>query len=58
MRILALVPCDRVLNDPQQGVSLISAYQSVVVTATPDLLRPSNAVAPKEWAVIRTRGTV
>jgi hypothetical protein len=51
MRQMILTPCERVIQDPKSGPSLISTFQNmgIVVPVDPEL--PSNAVIPKEWTV-------
>jgi hypothetical protein len=57
MKLLLAALCDRVLNDPDYGHSLIAVFHAIriqIVQDAPGL--PSNAVLPKEWAIFAKYG--
>jgi hypothetical protein len=51
MKILLLAACDRVIQDPQFGNSLISVFHGIKFQVPTGAEMPNDAVIPKEWAI-------
>jgi hypothetical protein len=51
MKLLLLTACDKVLQDPQFGSSLISVFHGIKFQVPAGTELPKDAVVPKEWAI-------
>lgn len=51
MNLLLLAPCDRILQDPTQGVSLINVFHGLMFKIPEGIDLPKDAVMPKEWTI-------
>ena len=52
MKPLIFTPCEKVLQDPQSGVSLIAIFQEIKIQITHDAPElPRDAVIPREWLI-------
>src|ERR1039458_6396967 len=57
MKLLILTPCEKVIQDVQSGNSLISVFHGIKIKLPPvDAGLPSDAVAPKDWAIFSKWG--
>jgi hypothetical protein len=51
MRLLVLTACEKVIQDPLSGPSLIATFQELTVAFQGNQEVPLNAVVPKDWVV-------
>jgi hypothetical protein len=52
MKLLIATPCEKVLQDPESGHSLIAVFHEIKIQISQDAPEiPGNALIPKEWAV-------
>ncbi len=51
MKLQSLLACERIIEDPSGGPSLISVFTKMSTFAKNGEDIPSNAVMPKDWAV-------
>jgi hypothetical protein len=56
MKLLIYTACDRVLQDPVHGASLITVFHGLAFKVQEGIELPPNAVMPKEWAVFTKWG--
>jgi hypothetical protein len=51
MKIQILTPCEKIIQDPKTGPSLIATFQEIGISVPTSTELPTNAVVPKEWAI-------
>jgi hypothetical protein len=51
MKLQVFTPCDKVLQDPTSGPSLIATFQKITASTPADQELPPNAVIPREWSI-------
>ena len=51
MKLLLTTSCDKVLEDPESGTSLIAIFHEIKVHIPIDAEIPNNAAIPREWFI-------
>jgi hypothetical protein len=51
MKLLVIAPCDRIINDPTFGNSLIAVFHEIQIKLPPGSEVPASAMIPRDWSI-------